>query len=107
MSDLAADEQIMRQVTGDSGFATRRVAGATIIVPVASRVGDLDAIYTLNDVGSRIWTLIESPRSIDDIVPMLCDEYEAPRDAIARDVNELLRELQANGLIHVAGGSGA
>ena len=99
--------RVVRQASGDSGFVTRRVAGETIIVPVSSRVGDLDAIYTLNEVGSRIWTLVASPKSIDEIVSVLCDEFDAPRDQISRDVDELLQELHANGLINVAGESNA
>jgi hypothetical protein len=100
---LATDRRVLRQTSGDSGFVTRRVAGETIIVPVSSRVGDLDAIYTLNEVGSRIWSLVESSKSIEEIVAALCDEYEAPRDQITHDVAELIEELQANGLINITG----
>jgi hypothetical protein len=88
-----------QQTSGDNGFVTRRIAGETIIVPVSSRVGDLDAIYTLNDVGSRVWTLLEAPKSIDEITAVLCEEYDAPREQVARDVAELLNELEAGGLI--------
>jgi hypothetical protein len=104
---FATNRRVVRQASGDTGFVTRRVAGETIIVPVSSRVGDLDAIYTLNDVGSRVWALIESPTSVEDIVETLCSEYEAPRDQIAGDVVELLRELQTSGLIGLVDGSGA
>ena len=98
---FTADRRVVRQTSGDSGFVTRRVAGETIIVPVSSRVGDLDAIYTLNEVGSRIWSLVDSPKSIDEIISALSEEYEAPRNQIRDDVAELLEELQANGLIDI------
>ena len=104
---FAIDRRVVRQSSGDSGFVTRCVAGETIIVPVSSRVGDLDAIYTLNDVGSRVWALVESPTSVGEIVTILCDEYEAPQDQVTTDLVELLQELQASGLIDVVGGSGA
>lgn len=98
----AIDRRVLQQTSGDVGFVTRRVAGETIIVPVSSRVGDLDSIYTLNDVASRVWSLVESPRAIDEIVATLCDEYDAPRDVVVRDVAALLDELQTNGLITFA-----
>ena len=104
---FATDRRVVRQPSTDHGFVTRSIAGETIIVPVSSRVGDLDAIYTLNDVGSRVWALVESPTSVEEIVAILCDEYEAPRDQIADDLVELLRELQSNGLIDLVGGSDA
>jgi hypothetical protein len=96
------DRRMVQQTSGDVGFVTRRIAGETIIVPVSSRVGDLDAIYTLNEVGSRIWGLLESPTSVDDMVAALCQEYDAPPDQIAHDVADLLQELQTNGLINFA-----
>ena len=36
----------------ESEIVTRNIAGETIIVPVKGRVGDMDSIYTLNEVGT-------------------------------------------------------
>ena len=91
---------VLQQSTGEPGFVTRRIAGETIVVPVSSRVGDLDAIYTLNEVGSRIWSLLERPISVDTIVALLCEEYDASPERIRTDVLELLDMLQEKGLIH-------
>jgi Coenzyme PQQ synthesis protein D (PqqD) len=104
---IATARRVVRQSSGDAGFVTRRVAGETIVVPVSRRVGDLDAIYTFNEVGSRIWALVESPTSVDEIVSALCDEFDAPREQIARDVNALLEELHASGLVNLGGGPDA
>jgi hypothetical protein len=93
----------IEQASGDSGFVARQIAGETLIVPVSSRVGDLDAIYTLNEVGSRVWTLIKAPTSTEEIVTALCEEYDAPREQVERDVAELLEELQAKGLVRFTG----
>ena len=93
----------VRQASGDSGFVTRRIAGETIIVPVSSRVGDLDAIYTLNEVGSRVWTLLEAPQSVQEIAAALCEEYDVPQEQLTRDLVELLDELQASGLVRTTG----
>jgi len=37
-----------------NNLVTRNIGGETIIVPVEGHVGDLDSIYTLNEVGSTI-----------------------------------------------------
>ena len=104
---LASIQRVVRHTSGDNGFVTRHVAGETIIVPVSSRVGDLDAIYTLNDVGSRVWTLVESPKSVAEIVSVLCEEYDASPDQITNDTVELLQQLEASGLINFLSGSDA
>ena len=95
---------VVQQSSGEPGFVTRRIAGETIVVPVSSRVGDLDAIYTLNEVGSQIWSLLEKPISIEMIVALLCEEYDAPPERIRTDVLELLDMLQGKGLIRSVGG---
>lgn len=96
---MISDGSVVQQTTGDPDFVTRRIAGETIVVPVSSRVGDLDAIYTFNEVGSRVWSLLERPTSIETIVALLCEEYDAPPERIRTDVLELLDMLLEKGLI--------
>ena len=69
---------------GDDGksFVTRRIAGETILVPVTGHAADLDAIYTLNEVGSFIWHLIDGRRSAQAIAEAVSAEFE--RHARAR-----------------------
>jgi hypothetical protein len=79
----------------------RDIAGETIIVPVRSRVGDLDSIYALNDVGSRIWQLIESNVPVSRIIETVCEEYETDTASATQDVLELLSSLTEAGLVRV------
>jgi hypothetical protein len=106
-SKTLIDRRVVRQNSGDTGFVTRRIAGETLVVPVSSRVGDLDSIYTLNDVSSRVWSLLETPTSVENILSALCEEYDAPREQVATDLFELLDTLQANGLVEFVDGSEA
>jgi hypothetical protein len=79
----------------------RDIAGETIIVPVRSRVGDLDSIYALNDVGSRIWQLIEASVPVRHIIETVCEEYETDSAEATQDVLELLGSLTEAGLVRV------
>jgi hypothetical protein len=88
-----------RMTGGEIAFVTRRIAGETLLVPVAGRVGDLDSIYTLNEVASRIWELLGDPISIDGIVAVIQQEYQVDRLELAADVGELVRALESSGLI--------
>jgi len=82
-------------------FVTRRIAGETILVPVTGQVADLDAVYTLNEVGSFIWYLLDGRRSAQAIADAVCAEYDVTADEAARDVDELLTALEARGLAYV------
>ncbi len=46
---------------------TRQIAGETIIVPIRGQVGDLESIYLLNGVGTRIWEVIDGRRGVTEI----------------------------------------
>jgi hypothetical protein len=92
---------VTRAVDGAS-IVTRRIAGETILVPVASDVGDLDAVYTLNEVASFIWDRIDDLHSTRAIAEAVSAEYDVPLDRAARDVDELLSALESKGLVRAA-----
>ena len=87
-----------RFVARDS-LVTRRIGGETILVPVSSRVGELDSIYTLTEVGSSIWALLREPISADAAAAAICGEYDVERDVALRDVREFLDLLLARKLV--------
>lgn len=77
---------------------TRRVAGELILVPVSGSVVGLESIYTLNEVGGAIWSLLDG-RSVDAIADTISGEFDVPPEAAREDVAEFLRDLEASGLI--------
>jgi len=82
---------------------TRVVAGETLIVPVRSRVGDLDSIYTLNEIGSRIWQLLDGRTTVAQIAQVIAQEYEVTDAEAAEDALALLDGLIAAGLVRPVG----
>ena len=93
----------LHSFTKDKDLVTRSIAGETLIVPVRSGISDLDYTYVLNEVGSRVWELLDQRRPVDKIVEAICAEYDVPRDQAALDIGELLGSLETAGLIHPAG----
>jgi hypothetical protein len=58
--------------------------------------------YSLNDVGTRFWSLLDGQRTIGDCAEVIAHEYDHPRDAILADLLELGGELEAEGLAQAA-----
>jgi len=85
-------------------YVTREVAGETIVVPIRAGVGDLDSIYTLNEVGATIWKLIDGTRTADDIALAVVEVFEVEPEQARRDVEEFLAQLTEAGMIGRAGG---
>jgi coenzyme PQQ synthesis protein D (PqqD) len=80
-------------------FVTRHIAGETLIVPVTGHVMDLESIYVLNPVGSRIWELLRSPTTAGRIAEIVASEFAVSPQRAADDVVEFLDSLGARGLI--------
>lgn len=81
------------------GFVTRKIGGETVIVPICGDVGDLSAIYTLNETGSLIWQLLERPTSEAEIVDALVREYDIEAETAGADVKRFLQTLGEAGVI--------
>ncbi len=63
--------------------------------------------FGLNEVGARIWSLVQSPITVAGICAAIVDEYEVSQDDCERDVLELLSDLSRKGLIDVTAEVGA
>ena len=55
--------------------------------------------YGLDQVGARIWSLIQEPRTVREVREMLVEEYDVDADRCERDLYALLRQLAENDLI--------
>jgi hypothetical protein len=80
-------------------LVTRNVAGETIIVPVRNNVGNLDSIYTLNEVATMIWQLIDGKNSVSEIAEEICTTYEVTPEEAKKDTVDFLKSLEEAGLI--------
>ncbi|HYJ78185.1 MAG TPA: PqqD family protein [Longimicrobiaceae bacterium] len=59
--------------------------------------------YGLDEVGTRIWELVQGGSTLATIVDRLEAEYDAPRGVLQADASALLAELAARRLVRVEG----
>jgi hypothetical protein len=57
--------------------------------------------YGLDEIGTRIWGLIQEPRGVSEIINLLLEEYNVERDRCEHDVLALLCDLGSKGLIEI------
>jgi hypothetical protein len=88
-----------------SSVVSRVIAGETLIIPVRKGVGDLASIYSLNNVASSIWQAIADPRSKEEIIQVIEQEFAAERGQIEQDVGAFLGEMGSAGLVSEVGAS--
>lgn len=56
-------------------------------------------VHLLNVTATRIWDLLETPHTADQILAVLTEEFEAPPEALRTDLTTLLAELSSKGLV--------
>jgi hypothetical protein len=61
--------------------------------------------YSMDNVGARTWTLIESHHDLPAIVATIARAYDVSPAALERDLRKLLDELLAEGLITATPGA--
>lgn len=55
--------------------------------------------FTLDEVGTRIWALLETPNTVNKMVDVLMTEYDVDFETCANDVMELVEKLLQEDLV--------
>ena len=73
---------------------SQEVNGETVLLDLE---GEL--YFGLNEVGTRIWQLLQSNPTVAETLTSLSDEYDVSQEQLESDVDELLNKLADAGLI--------
>jgi hypothetical protein len=84
-----------------SVVATERQLSTTLGDEVVILGLDDSMYYGLTGTGARIWELVQSPRTIEEIVTAITTEFDVDRERAEADLDALLAELQSRGLIAI------
>lgn len=84
-------------VTATQGQISSDLAGEAVILDLTSGV-----YYGLNEVGAKIWHLIQEPCTIQTIQHNLVQEYDVDPEVCTQDLFQILQELQAAGLVNIS-----
>ena len=72
----------------------RELDGEAVILNLASGV-----YFGLDEVGTRMWQLIEQHGGLRDVLARLREEYDAAPDVLEHDLVDLASQLVAKGLV--------
>ena len=57
--------------------------------------------YGLDEVGSRVWALIQEPKTMSELQAVLLTEFDVEPSVCHQDLNNLINELRSVGLIQI------
>lgn len=58
--------------------------------------------FSLDDVGTTMWSLIQTHRHAEDILTALLDIYDVSEEELAHDLDNFLKALEARDLISIS-----
>jgi hypothetical protein len=85
-----------------SNVVSRVVADEAIVVPIRRGVADLNSIYTFNESGTLLWSLIEKGLEPAQLADHLQSQYGLSREQATADVEIFMKELSTEGLVEPA-----
>jgi hypothetical protein len=77
----------------NENVVSRKIVDELILVPIRKNVADMESLYTLNEVGARVYELIDGERTVRDICATIVEEFEVSNDQAEADVTEFLEKL--------------
>jgi len=77
----------------NDAFVYREIGEEAILVPIYGQVADMESIYTLSEVGARIWGLMDGKRTLAEVRDAILEEYDVPVAELEADLQEFVRDL--------------
>ena len=74
----------------------QEVSGETVLLDLAS-----EQYFGLDEVGTRVWQLLNEGKSLVAMLEVLLEEYEVERERLEGDVRALLESLIEAGLVEM------
>ena len=78
----------------DPGLPFQKLEEETIVVDPRTR-----EVHLLNDTAARVWELLASSSTLDELTEALAKEYDATPEAVRAGVEELLDGFRNKGLL--------
>jgi hypothetical protein len=89
---------LVTRITVPESVLFRNLDGEAVLLEAGS-----GRYYGLNEVGTRMWSLIELHGEIEAVCRALLAEYDVPEDRLREDLGNFVETLAARGLLEVDG----
>ena len=87
-------------VTLSPDVISQEVSGETVLLDLNS-----EHYFGLDEVGTRIWQLIDSSGNLQEIYDTMLSEYEVEADQLLEDMTQLLGDIEKAGLVELKAAS--
>ena len=85
---------MIQTIEMSSEVLTQEVEGETVILDLKS-----ESYFGLDEVGTRIWQLLQEQEDIQTITATMLNEYDVEKEQLEKDIQSLLTQLDDAGII--------
>ncbi len=78
----------------NSDMVTRVIDDETILLPIYKTSDEINCIYTLNKVASRVWEMFDGKKTVGEIKKQLLREFDTTPKEVDKKIQELLKDLK-------------
>jgi hypothetical protein len=76
-----------------------KVLSASVLEQAVLLNPEAGEYFGLNPITSLIWEELQTPASLEHLIKVVCKTYLVTEDEALEDIEELLNEMQAKGLV--------
>jgi len=87
---------LKQTITLSPDVISQEVSGETVLLDLES-----ENYFGLDEVGTRIWQLIESAGDLEAIFNTLLEEYDVEEEELLGDLSNLVGEIEKLGLVRL------
>ena len=73
--------------------ASRQIGDETLLVPIDKKSGQKHSIYTLNSTASFLWSLLQTEKSVEELVIAVTTEFNIDQEIAATDTVVFIDDL--------------
>jgi len=77
----------------------RKIGTDFVLVPVNQTITDEDCLYSLNEVGSAIWALLDGKKNLGQIFKTIAKETDASEKQVVAEGLEFVQDLVCEKLV--------
>ena len=85
------EKEILRK---NSNMVTRVIDEETIILPIYRTSDEINCIYTLNRVASRVWEMLDGKKNIASLKKQIMQEFDTNVREVDKELGKLLADLK-------------
>lgn len=80
-------------------FVVRDVMGEIFLIPVGENHDSFNGVITTNEIGKFIFEHLENANNEEELVQLIENEYDAPKETIQKDLQNVLQLFRTHKII--------